>query len=178
MKKYPVIEFWFDEIDEAMWWERDAQFDHVLKEKFLCLHQAAVRGELYADRADPLGRLQEIILLDQLSRNIFRGTPKAFAFDTQALVLAQEAISVQAQDALPVNQKAFLYMPFMHSESLLIHEKAFELFSEPGLEEYLDYEIQHCNVLKRFGRYPHRNAALGRQSSEAELEFVGDHSDF
>ena len=178
MKKYTAIEFWFNEIEEDMWWKNDPKFDTTVKERFLALHKAAVAGELYTDRGDPLGRLQEIILLDQFSRNMFRGTPMAFAFDTQALVLSQEAILADVQSSLSPDQKAFLYLPFMHSESLIIHERSFELFSEPGLEGYLEYEIQHKEVLEKFGRYPHRNVALGRQSTEQELLYVSNVGDF
>ncbi|ALU41741.1 DUF924 family protein [Pseudoalteromonas rubra] len=178
MKVRPVINFWFDEIEEDKWWEKDEQFDALLREKFLELHYAAVRGELFEDRDNPFGRLQEIILLDQFSRNMFRGTPQAFKNDTQALVLSQEAVRANAQVDMAPDQKAFLYMPFMHSESLVIHDTAMKLFAEPGLEGYYDYEVKHREIIEKFGRYPHRNKALGRDSTEAELEFINSTSDF
>lgn len=96
----------------------------------------------------------------------------AFAYDVQALVLAQEAIRVKANQSLPAAQISFLYMPFMHSESSVMHKLAVELFSEPGLESNLDFELKHKAIIDRFGRYPHRNDILGRSSTEQEIEFL------
>ena len=119
-----------------------------------------------------MGRLAEIIVLDQFSRNIYRGTPLSFAYDPLALALAQEAITAKANQSLNPDQKAFLYMPFMHSESPAIHEIALELFKEPGLESNLDFEIRHKTIIDRFGRFPHRNEILGRQSTGEEISFL------
>ncbi|RMH18945.1 MAG: DUF924 domain-containing protein, partial [Gammaproteobacteria bacterium] len=120
----------------------------------------------------PTGRLAEIIVLDQFSRNLYREDPRAFAQDALALALSQEAIAQEADQALSASQKAFLYMPFMHSESAIIHEMALKLFDQPGLEGNLDFEIQHKTIIDQFGRYPHRNAILGRSSTEAEQKFL------
>ena len=122
------------------------------------------------------GCLAEILLLDQIPRNIFRGTAQAFATDSLALVLAQEGLE-QALD-LPVVQRGFFYMPFMHSESLTIHEEALRLFDQPGLEKRLKYEKMHMDILQQFGRYPHRNAILGRPSTKEEEEYLKEHSGF
>ena len=117
-------------------------------------------------------RLAEIIILDQFSRNIHRGTPDAFAADPLALALAQEAVSSGADQALPVSRRAFLYMPFMHSESQAIHELAVRLFSASGLAENLKAELRHQAIITRFGRYPHRNSILGRISTPEEEAFL------
>lgn len=167
-----VISFWFDEIEPRQQWTKDPAFDAVIRDRFARTHAAAAAGELSAWRHDPAGRLAEIILLDQFSRNLFRDDARAFASDGMALVLAQEAISLGANQALSTSQRAFLYMPFMHSESSLIHERAVALFSEPGLEYNLDFELRHKAIIERFGRYPHRNRVLGRKSTPAELEFL------
>lgn len=167
-----IHEFWFEELKPAMWWKKDAQLDQLINQRFGALHRQAASGELWQWRTTPEGRLAEIILLDQFSRNIHRGLPGSFAHDGMALVLAQEAIAVGADLALPVAQRNFLYMPFMHSESLAIHERAVALFSTPGMEDNLDFELRHCDILQRFGRYPHRNEILGRSSTEEELVFL------
>ena len=167
-----VIDFWFNEIDSKQWFIKDAQLDQVIIDRFSGLHTQAVCCELYAWRKEPLGRLAEIIVLDQFSRNMFRDRPQAFASDALALALAQEAISQGANKDLAAVQQAFLYMPFMHSESKLIHQLAVELFNAPGLESNYEFELKHKAIIDRFGRYPHRNAVLGRQSTPAEVEFL------
>lgn len=168
----PILEFWFEQLEPAMWWEKNPQLDETLRQRFADLHRQAAHGELWQWRGTAPGRLAEIILLDQFSRNIYRDRPEAFAQDGMALVLAQEAISAGADLQLPVVQRSFLYMPFMHSESLAIHEQAVELFSTPGMEESLDFELRHREIIQRFGRYPHRNAILGRVSTEQERDFL------
>lgn len=167
-----VLHFWFKELTPAQWFAVDRGFDHQLAERFAAVHRAAAAGELYTWRRAPSGRLAEVIVLDQFSRNIHRGTANAFACDGMALVLAQEAIAVAADRELPPPQQAFLYMPFMHSESRLVHEQAMRLFAAPGLESNLAFEMKHKAIVDRFGRYPHRNAALGRASTAAELAFL------
>jgi uncharacterized protein (DUF924 family) len=172
MSYQPVIDFWFDEIDPKQWWRQDDEFDRRIRERFGALHAQASKCELFAWRTSALGRLAEIIVLDQFSRNMFRNTAQAFAFDPLALALAQEAITARAPEALEPAKRAFLYMPFMHSESLLIHEMAARLFAEQGMDSNLDFEPRHKVIIERFGRYPHRNALLGRASSDEEIEFL------
>ncbi len=169
---HSVIDFWFNETDSQLWFVKDDRFDQLIRERFSDLHGQALRCELYPWREEPLGRLAEIIVLDQFSRNMFRDKPAAFAADALALVLAQEAISHSVDQQLSAVQQAFLYMPFMHSESSKIHQVAVELFSAPGLEHNHKFELQHKSIIDRFGRYPHRNTILGRQSSAEELEFL------
>ncbi len=168
-----VLDFWFKECTPAQWWAKSDAFDRLIEARFGALHDAAVRGELYAWRDSPAGRLAEIIVLDQFSRNLYRDQPRAFAADSMALALAQTAVQLHADRALEPAQRAFLYLPYMHSESLAIHALAVPLFSQPGLESNLDAELRHKRILDRFGRYPHRNAILGRPSTPEEIEFLG-----
>ena len=168
-----VISFWFDEIEPAMWWKKDEGFDTLLVKRFAKTHARACRCELYEWRENPEGRLAEIIVLDQFSRNMFRNSALAFANDAMALALAQEAVAAGADQALTPVQRSFLYMPYMHSESLRIHEVAVELFRDNGISSNLDFELRHKAIIEIFGRYPHRNEVLGRQSSAAEIEFLG-----
>ena len=167
-----VLNFWFEEIDQSKWWVKDEVFDQLIRDRFLQLHEQAVRCELFSWRISPQGRLAEVILLDQFSRNMFRDTPNAFAFDSQALILAQEAIHIEADLALTETQRSFLYMPFMHSESLKIHEEAVPIFKRLGKEGTLRFEIRHKEIIETFGRYPHRNKILGRESSAEEIKFL------
>lgn len=169
---HEVLDFWFDELTPRDWFNGGEEVDQRINERFSELHRAAVQGELYQWRENALGRLAEIIVLDQFSRNIERNTPQAFSSDPMALVLAQEAVAGGYDHQLNEQQKSFLYMPYMHSESLLIHEKAVELFSQTGLEHNLDFELKHKVIIEQFGRYPHRNEILGRVSTPQELAFL------
>jgi len=167
-----IVNFWFEEIEPASWWKKSDDFDALLIERFSEIHASASCCELYEWRRQPEGRLAEIIVLDQFSRNMFRDTPGAFATDAMSLTLSQEAIACGADRALTPVQRSFLYMPFMHSESLKIHEVAVELFRKNGIKSNLDYEFSHKKIIERFGRYPHRNKILGRQSTAEEIEFL------
>jgi uncharacterized protein (DUF924 family) len=167
-----VLSFWFEEIEAKQWWTKSAEFDQLIAARFGSLHAAAARCELYAWRETPPGRLAEIIVLDQFSRNMYRDQPQAFACDALALALAQTAVATQADRHLEIRQRAFIYMPYMHSESPLIHSDAQALFSQSGLESSLASEHHHKAIIDRFGRYPHRNAILGRSSTAQELEFL------
>lgn len=169
-----VLQFWFEEIAPEQWWNGDAELDRLIVERFAALHDRATRSELYEWRAEPRGRLAEVIVLDQLSRNIYRGDRRAFAADTMALALAQEAVAAKADLALPAVERAFLYMPYMHSESRLIHEVAVRLFKTTEPASNYDFELRHKAIIDRYGRYPHRNAILGRVSTEDELAFLAE----
>ncbi|MGH1487374.1 MAG: DUF924 family protein [Cellvibrionaceae bacterium] len=172
MKPDDVLDFWFNEIDESKWWKKDSEFDALIKDKFLTLHEQANQCELFKWRSTAKGCLAEVIILDQFSRNIFRDSPQAFSSDALALALAQEAISRQKHLELNVKERSFLYMPFMHSESLLIHDLAVTLYQDNGIQSSLDFEIKHRTIIERFGRYPHRNSILNRKSTEAEIAFL------
>ena len=167
-----ILKFWFEEIEPSQWWKKDENLDLIIIERFSDVHSRATRCELFEWRKDAQGRLAEIIVLDQLSRNMFRGSPLSFAYDPLALALAQEAVSTGADKSLNQSERSFLYMPFMHSESLKVHEIATELFRKNGNQNSLDFELRHKAIIERFGRYPHRNGILGRYSSDEEIEFL------
>lgn len=172
VSRQSVLQFWFQESSPAQWWKVDAEFDRLIVERFSDLHGRATSSELFEWRAEPRGRLAEIIVLDQFSRNIHRGDARAYAHDTLALALAQEAVAAKADRTLAPDERVFLYMPYMHSESRVIHEVAERLFKECGPKSNYDFELRHKAIIDRFGRYPHRNAMLGRQSTEEELAFL------
>ena len=167
-----VLDFWFSELTPADWFRKSDAVDALIAQRFAGLHTQASAGELWVWRATPSGQLAEIIILDQFSRNLFRQDARAFSQDVLALVLAQQAVALGADRDLSVEQRRFVYMPYMHSESLRIHEQAVLLFSQKGLEGNLDFEHRHKTIIERFGRYPHRNAILGRTSTEEELAFL------
>jgi len=172
MSPREILDFWFHEIEPRDWWVKDPDFDSMMQARFGVTLNAASQGELWTWRKTPIGCLAEVIVLDQFSRNIHRDTPHAFGNDGMALALAQTAVEAGVDDALSTEQRLFLYMPYMHSESSAIHEQAVLLFSQPGLEENLGYEHKHKVIIDRFGRYPHRNHILGRESTPAELSFL------
>lgn len=167
-----VLDFWFEELTPDQWYRTDPVLDGLIEERFGELVVQARAGELFRWRRSPLGRLSEVILIDQFSRNIYRGKPSAFSADGVALVLAQEAVALGMDKLLQVPYRAFLYMPYMHSESAAIHEVAVELFNQPDLEMNLEFEYKHKRIIDRFGRYPHRNKILGRKSTDEEIAFL------
>jgi len=167
-----IIDFWFDEIESALWWKKDAAFDELIMQRFQAVHQAAARCELFSWREHPEGRLAEIIVLDQFSRNIYRDDARAFSCDAMALTLAQEMVLAGLDGEIYPVMRAFVYMPYMHSESAFIHQQAIRLFDQPGMESNLDFEQQHKTIIDRFDRYPHRNEVLGRESTAEELIFL------
>ncbi|MDN6626540.1 MAG: DUF924 domain-containing protein [Pisciglobus halotolerans] len=167
-----ILDFWFNETNPKKHFQKDEAFDDEIRTRFYTIYKKAVQGELVSWRETIEGCLAEIILVDQFSRNIYRNDPRSFAHDGMALVLAQEAIRHNDVSKLSIEQLPFLYMPFMHSESLAIHEYALEYFSKKGLEESLKYEKAHRDILMRFGRYPHRNKIMGRESTLEEVEFL------
>jgi uncharacterized protein (DUF924 family) len=171
-----VLQFWFEELTEKQHFAKDAALDALIAQRFGALLESAARCELFGWRGLPAGRLAEIIVLDQFSRNVWRNHlvhgPRAFAQDALALALAQELVARGDDAQLPLAQRRFAYMPYMHSESLAVHQEALRLFAQPGLQDNLRFERSHLAILERFGRYPHRNAALGRVSSAEELTFL------
>ncbi|MFC1670900.1 DUF924 family protein [Spirochaetota bacterium] len=167
-----ILSFWFEELESKKWFKVDENLDKKIRDRFLNIHSSAVSGELFSWRETITGRLAEIIIVDQFSRNMFRGSPGAFAHDSIALVLSQEAVRTGLNMDLEPSKRAFLYLPFMHSESKSIHVEAVNLFSQEGLEFHLKYEMKHKEIIDRFGRYPHRNEILGRKSTDEEVEFL------
>ena len=172
MNHQDILTFWFEQLSPRQRFAKDAALDEAIRTRFGNTLQAAARCELFAWRASPQGQLAEIVVLDQFSRNVYRDTPRAFAQDALALVLAQELVASGQDRSLPLAQRSFAYMPYMHSESALIHAQAVALFDQPGMEETWRSELHHKSIIDRFGRYPHRNALLGRTSSAEELAFL------
>lgn len=168
-----IIKFWFEELTPEQWWKKDAALDQQIKSRFLDTLEQASRGECASWRSTALGRLAEIIVLDQFSRNVYRDTPRAFSQDGMALVLSQEAIANGIdKEALTPTQLSFAYMPFMHSESRVIHLEAVKLFESLPDKSSLDFELKHKAIIDCFGRYPHRNAILNRESTPEEHTFL------
>jgi uncharacterized protein (DUF924 family) len=174
MARHPedILRFWFEEAGPNAWWNSDPAFDETIRRRFAALYERAIHGELYEWRSTSEGRLAEIIVLDQFSRNLFRGSAAAFAQDLAALVLAQEAVAAGAHRGLDPVRRVFLLLPYMHSESRSIHVQAERLFREFAPAGNLDFELRHKAIIDRFGRYPHRNAAVGRDSTPEEVEFL------
>ncbi len=172
MQAQDILHFWFEELTAKQHFVKDATLDETIRTRFGTTLEAAARCELLTWRATPEGRLAEIVVLDQLSRNAYRDTPRAFAQDALALALAQELVASGQDRTLPTAQRVFAYMPYMHSESALVHAQAVALFAQPGMEDNLNFELRHKAIIDRFGRFPHRNAILGRTSSAQELAFL------
>ena len=172
MKPDSILDFWFTELTPKHHYVKDAALDETIRARFGATLAAAARCELFAWRTTPEGRLAEILVLDQFSRNVYRDTPHAFAQDALALALAQELVASGQDRSLPLAQRSFAYMPYMHSESALIHVQAERLFKAWAPPDNYRYELQHKAIVDRFGRYPHRNAILGRVSSAEEIAFL------
>ena len=149
MESREILDFWFEELSYQDWYKKSPELDKSMKNRFLDIHSKGAQSALFHWRKTPLGRLAEIILLDQFSRNIFRGEPKAFASDGLALSLSQHMVELGLDKEIPMSQRSFVYMPYMHSESLEVHEVAMELFSQEGLEGTLDYEIRHKKIIEK-----------------------------
>ena len=174
MQAKDILHFWFEELTDKQHFVKDAALDELIRTRFGTTLEAAARCELFAWRSAPEGRLAEIIVLDQFSRNIYRDTPRAFAQDSLALALAQVLVTSGQDQLLSPTQRRFAYMPYMHSESALIHAQAVQLFAQAGLENGLDFELRHQVIIDRFGRFPHRNALLGRASTAEETAFLSE----
>lgn len=167
-----VYSFWFEETSEKQWFEKDPEFDGQIRARFGSLVEAASRGELEDWLETPRGSLAYILLLDQFTRNINRGSEKAFAADAKARAAAQNALAKGFDQNLPGREKPFLYLPLEHSENLADQDRSVSLFEALGNDQLTDYALRHREIIARFGRFPHRNDALGRESTEAEQEFL------
>jgi uncharacterized protein (DUF924 family) len=186
-----VLDFWFGAAgDEAavvaekggLWWAKSAEMDQTIRDRFGELRERAKRGQLVSWNETPRGRLAVIILLDQFSRNLFRGIPEAFAADDRALSLALEGIERGDDQELRGIERTFMYMPLEHSEDVEIQDRCVRLFENlrdgatdsmtKTFASYVRYAEAHRDIIQRFGRFPHRNAVLGRQSTAEELEFL------
>jgi uncharacterized protein (DUF924 family) len=178
-----VLAFWFDGPDDAdhgkrrkAWFIKDPAFDAEIRARFLERIEQAARGQFDDWREDAHGALALVIVLDQFSRNVYRDTSSSFANDAKALAVAHQAVDRGFDQALTPLERVFLYLPFEHSEDVAMQERSLRLFSaltaQPGFDEYFDYAKRHHAVIARFGRFPHRNRILARESTPQELEFL------
>lgn len=167
-----ILTFWFEELAREDWFRPPPGLDDQCDRRFRLTHLAVARAITPEWRATPANRLATIILLDQMPRNMYRQTPLAFATDGLALIEARLAIDAGADTGMSVDQRAFLYLPFEHSENLGDQNLSVRLFTALGDANYLDFAIRHCEIIRQFGRFPHRNAILGRVSTEAEISFL------
>lgn len=172
-----VLHFWFTELKPEAWFTRDERVDAMIRERFGELHER-LRSVRPPDLTTPSACLAAVIVFDQFSRNMFRGSPRSYASDALALSIARHAITAGFDRNLDDQQRVFLYMPFQHSENAATQARSVELFTELGDAETLDYARQHQAVIEKFGRFPHRNATLGRASTEAEQAFMRTHEGF
>jgi len=180
-----VLEFWFGAPDSpefgrprAPWFVKSAEFDALIRDRFLATHEAAAAGALDAWSSRPLAALALAVVLDQFPRNTFRGTPRAFAADARALALARDAVQRGFDEVLLPVQRWFVYLPFEHAEDLAAQERSIALFrrlaAEEGLASLVEWAEKHAAIVRRFGRYPHRNAILGRPSTPEEIAFLAE----
>jgi uncharacterized protein (DUF924 family) len=167
-----VLDFWFDPAWKAHWFERSAAFDRAVATQLGDLHRRAVRGDLDAWESTAEGCLALSILLDQAPRQLFRGDPRAFATDAKALAVAKRALAAGFDRQLTVDQRQFLYLPLMHSENLADQERCVAIYEADELRHNLHHAVEHADIIRRFGRFPHRNAALGRNSTAEEQAFL------
>lgn len=168
-----VLKFWFEELTPEQWW-RDSSLDGVIKERFGTLYDALAQDIPPEWLGSPRAALAAIIVLDQFPRNMFRGTAQAFATDAKAREIARHAVDNGFDQALGTDERAFLYLPFEHSEDSADQLRSVELFRALGQETYLDFAVQHAEVIARFGRFPQRNHALNRTSTAEEAAFLSD----
>jgi len=179
-----VLDFWFGAPGSSAfgtarkaWFSKDAAFDAAIRERFGALVERALGGELAAWSDDPRSALARILLLDQFTRNAFRGTAQSFAGDASALLAARRMVRSRQDEALPPFMRAFAYLPFEHAEDPAMQDEAIRLFSRlvndaPEHADMLDYAHRHRQVIERFGRFPHRNQILGRPSTAEEIAFI------
>jgi uncharacterized protein (DUF924 family) len=191
MSHETVHRFWFGEIDASgradaaraqRWFNGGAEFDAAIRDRFLALHGEIAAGGHRDWLVTPRGRLALVIVLDQFSRNMFRGTAQMFAYDGRALELALDGIGQGEDRQLAIDERGFLYMPLMHCERLSVQERCVDLFatfageapeeSKESVARSLNYAERHRDIIRRFARFPHRNATLGRESTPEELEFL------
>lgn len=169
-----VLKFWFDETVPAQWFQKNDSFDAEVRDRFMVTYEMAMKDLCAEWTRDADGVLALCLVLDQFPRNMFRGTPKAFATDSKALLIAKQALHRGFDKILSPIKRRFIYLPFEHSEDLRNQKKSVELFLSMREADPLGYEyaLKHYEVIEKFGRFPHRNAILGRESTEEELQYL------
>ncbi len=166
-----VLAFWRD-AGEKRWFLKDEAFDGAIRSRFLATYEAAARGELSVWEETPEGALALLIVLDQFPRNMFRNDARTYAADPLARAVADRALARGFDQRFPVAERSFFYLPYEHSEALADQERAVALFKATGDAELLKWADLHADIIRRFGRFPHRNAALGRPSTVEEQAFL------
>ena len=166
-----IVRFWFEDLSPKDWYRPLASVDAEITERFGATYETLKGGVPQEWRATPKGVLAAILVLDQFPRNMFRGTRQAFATDDQALALAKSAVAEGMDMSLPPQQRCFVYLPFQHSEDPADQQRSVGLFMALGNPTNLDFAYRHEEIIARFGRFPHRNAILGRESTEEEKAF-------
>ncbi len=172
MKYVEIINYWYSDRIRKHWFSSTPEIDAEILEKFEGIWQKAVQGELDDWKSNALGSLALIIILDQFPLNMFRGNVKSFETERNAIEVARAAIQSDFISQLNREQLSFLYMPFMHSEKLEEQDLAVELFTDNGLDRNLEFAKHHREIVRRFGRFPHRNEILGRESTVEELQYL------
>ena len=168
-----VLKFWFGDHGQEDWFGAKPEFDALIAAEFAETHAAAARGEAWRWRTTPTGRLAEIIVLDQFSRQLFRGQAAAFANDPMALTLAQEAVAGGHHNFLPaMPRRMFMLLPYQHAESAVVQAESVRLYTAMGVPEMMKYAEGHAECIARFGRFPKRNAALGRTNTPEEADYI------
>jgi uncharacterized protein (DUF924 family) len=167
-----VLAFWFTELGRKAWFRKDSAIDDAIRARFAHLIDEINARPIEEAIATPDHALASVIVLDQFTRNIFRGTPRAFAYDELARGVARLAVAVGLDQRIPADRRIFLYLPFEHGEALADQYRSVELISSLGDDEYTRYAEAHRDVIERFGRFPHRNEVLGRMSTPEEEAFL------
>lgn len=173
-----IIDFWFSDEVKPLWFKSTPEFDQQLREKYESLWQQGVDGELETWTTSPEGCLALVILFDQFPLNIFRNQAQGYSTEQLARNVADLAIVQGFDQQLTDQQKSFLYLPFMHSENLDDQARAVELFDKAGLGENLRFAHHHYAIVEKYGRFPHRNEVLGRQSTQAEIDYLNSKEAF
>lgn len=172
--KHEVLHFWFEETQPAQWFQKNESFDDLIRDRFMGTYRLVADGlcDLWRDDAD--GALALCLVLDQFPRNMFRGSAAAFASDAAALRVAKQAVACGFDQMTPLPRRRFFYLPFEHSELIAEQERSLALFAAMQGEDPIgyDYAARHYEIIRRFGRFPHRNAILGRQNTPAEEEYL------
>lgn len=166
-----VLRFWFEELTQAQWFAKSDELDAQIRARFLAVHQRLMAGDTTAT-SGPRATLAAVIVLDQFSRNMFRGDPRAFAADAIALHLAKQAVALGLDQAMAPTERLFLYLPYEHSENAADQVISLELTTALGNAFWTRYALAHKQIIDRFGRFPHRNAVLGRESTPEEIEML------
>ena len=167
-----VLSFWFDEVDPKSWFVRDDDVDSAIKARFSACHRCVAQSDVSDLLVNADTALASIIVLDQFSRNLFRGSARAFSYDELALRISREAISLGFDQRIEVSRRIFVFLPFEHSENLADQDESVRLIASLGDETFNQYAKAHRDVIVEFGRFPHRNDSLGRVSNAAEVAYL------